>query len=81
MSSPSLQCSWDSTEEREAYSASTYLLRKAPRLPYVPAPLFLYADLLLKGHVADYQLSKVAVAEKVTKQGPEVSSWFGTLDC
>lgn len=46
-------------------------------------PLFLYADVLLTGHMAGYHLSKVAVGEEVTKRGAEVGagSWLGNLDC
>ena len=38
----------------------------------MPPPLFLYADVLLTGHMADYQLSKGAVGEEATKQGAEL---------
>lgn len=41
------ECSWDSPENREAYSVLTHLLLKAVFLLSVPAPLFLYADILL----------------------------------
>lgn len=62
---------------------STCLPLTAPLLTYVPPPLFPHADFLLTGHMADYQLSKVAVGKEVTKQDAEgrAGSWLGNLDC
>lgn len=53
---------------------STYLPLRAPFLPYVSVPP--------SHRSCDYQLSKLAVGEEMTKQGAEVraGSWLGNLD-